>query len=99
MTGGVESQKTDRRIEGEVSARRWGGVLRALGIPVWGWYMQGRGREVRVSECQFNLIGVHPCRGSWKSMQRSNSDLHKLSAGGKRGEDRQEKIYGRVCGM
>lgn len=32
--------------------------------PGVGWNMQGRGREVRISECQFNLIGVHPCRGA-----------------------------------
>lgn len=32
--------------------------------PGVGWYMLGRGTQVRISECQFNLIGVHPCRGA-----------------------------------
>lgn len=38
----------------------WCGVVYARGKG----RRRRRGREVRVSECQFNLIGVHPCRGA-----------------------------------
>lgn len=32
--------------------------------PNVGRYMQEGGGQVRISECLFNLIGVHPCRGA-----------------------------------
>lgn len=31
----------------------------------------GWGKEVRGSECQFNLMGVHPCRGAGDSCREA----------------------------
>lgn len=65
--------------------------------PCVGCYVQGRGREVRISECQFNLIGVHPCRGAEEPCREATVICTNYTP--VRGEDRQGKIYGRVCGM
>lgn len=65
--------------------------------PGVGWRMQGRGREVRISECQFNLIGVHPCRGAGEPCGEATVICTNYTP--VRGEDRQGEIYGRVCGM
>lgn len=69
------------------------------GDPCVGWDMlkKGGSREVRISECQFNLIGVHPCRGAGEACREATVICTNYTP--VRGEDRQGKIYGRVRGM
>lgn len=54
------SSNVKRRIEGKM-------VVKGEGPPeTLGW-----GKEVRGSECQFNLMGVHPCRGAGDSCREA----------------------------
>lgn len=65
--------------------------------PKGSWGGGGICREVRISECQSNLIGVHPCRGAGNPCREVTVICTNYTP--VRVEDRQEKIYGRVCGM
>lgn len=71
--------------------------VQTLGNLMWGSICVWGGEEVRISECLFNLIWAHPCRGAGEPCREAIVICTNYTL--VRGGDRRRRIYGRVFGI
>ena len=94
LLDGTRNRNVKRRREEEVPVKREKERRDPLGSRRGALYVPGRGSQVRISERQFNLQGVHPCRGAGEPRREATLICANYTL--VRGEDGQKERHGRL---